>query len=216
MKLLIAVSSYIILIPTALAIARYKKIDFSQRQLSFLIFYACVIQLVFVGLWHFSIPNLPLFHLYPIGELILLSILYNRHLKMVYPTNLVWVLSGITIVFSLYNSIFIQSIHVFSSNAISIESGILVVYAISYFYKLLKDTVMHDLGSNPMFWINSGVLIYFSGSLVIFLSSNYLLPKSLEMQNMVWGIHAVFNILHYVLYTIALWVTPKRLPYSTS
>ncbi len=210
MKDIITIASYFFLVPLGISVLYRHNLNAEQKILRWVIYISSGTQLIFRTLWHFEINNLPLFHIYPLIELTLLSILYQKALKSFFPVRTVPVLSGTVLIFSLINSLFIQSIFIFNSNAITLESGVLIIYSISYFIRLLKDPPVEYLDRKPMFWINCAVLIYFSGSFMIFMYSNYMLPKPKEVQMVLWSIHAVLNIVMYLLYSIALWVRERN------
>lgn len=209
MKLIAEISTYVILVPLTLALLRHSKFTSIQKGLSWLIYVAALFQATSTTIRYLGMTNIPLFHLYPLISLGLLSFIYQFTLRLFFPRWLIPVLTISLIIFSLFNSLFIQSIFEFSSNTLSLVSVLLVFYALSYFYKLLSRPPKPYLELNPMFWINCGVITYYSGSFIIFMYSNYMLPKSIEAQRILWGLHALFNIFNYLLYSIALWVREK-------
>ncbi|MDJ1506578.1 hypothetical protein [Xanthocytophaga agilis] len=106
--------------------------------------------------------------------------------------------------FAIINTVFFQSLKQFNSHTIFVECILLIVLAILYFYKELRDLENRHLERVPMFWINASVLTYFSGSLVLFYVANDLISESMKTKGVIWGTHALFNIVHYILYAIAL------------
>ena len=210
MKIIISISAYFVLLPLGIIVFRKHNVNREQKLLRWVIYLSSITQLISRVLWYLEINNLPLFHIYPIVELVLLSIIYQGSLKSFFPPVLIPLLSGSTILFSIINSLFIQSIFSFSSNAITLECGVVIIYSVSYFIKLLRFPPIDHLDRNPMFWINCAVLIYFSGSFMIFMYSNHILPGSKDMQMVVWSVHGILNIVMYTLYSIALWVKEKN------
>jgi hypothetical protein len=86
----------------------------------------------------------------------------------------------------------------------------MIVLAMIYFYKLLRDLKHKNLERVPMVWINMSVLTYFSGALMLFYVSNELANMPPEDRVVVWGTHAVFNVVHYALYAVALLVKAEK------
>jgi len=113
-------------------------------------------------------------------------------------------------IFVVINTIFFQNLYTFNSNATTVSSILVIFFALCYFYSLLKEMKYSALESNPMFWINSGFLIYFSSNLILFFINNTLFERSTEASYIVWGLHAVVNIILILFYTIAIWVKPKE------
>ena len=57
--------------------------------------------------------------------------------------------------------------------------------------------------------ISAGILIYFSGNLILFYINNAL-NLTLEESYIIWGMHAVVNIVLILFYTRAIWVHPAK------
>ncbi|MCG8391246.1 MAG: hypothetical protein MJA30_37185 [Cytophagales bacterium] len=210
MTSVITISSYLFILPLGITFLRRNSLDDTQKLLRWVIYLLSASQMIGTALWYFKINNLPLIHIYPLIELAIFSVLYQKALRTLYHPNVIPFLTGLVIVFSIFNSVFVQSIFVFSSNSITLVSGVLIIYSISYFVKLLRDPPIDFLDRSPMFWINCAILIYFSGSFMIFMYSNYMLPKSKDTQMVMWGIHAILNMARFFLFSIALWVKEKR------
>lgn len=216
MVVLIYISSLIVIAPLLIFIGRWSRLSAVQKLLGWLIVFTFLIQVPSFALWLQSKNNLPFVHLYTLGEVVLLSLIYWTQFDNKLLKKGVLIVSASLLLFSIINSVFIQSIYTFNSNAATLENCVLIFYSLIYFNQLLRAPELSDLGANPMFWINAGVLVYFSGSLIVFLTSNYLIPKSSDLQSAVWSLHSVINIVHYLIYAIALWVQPKKSPYSIS
>lgn len=209
MDVIINISIGIPLAPLLIILSKRKRFCIVQKQLAYLICISILFQAISTILRYVNITNLPLFHIYPLIALGILSRIYQYELLSLYGKWLIPICTSSIITFSLFNSFFIQSFYTFSSNALTLVSAILIFYSLSYFYKLLTTPPEKHLESNPMFWINCAVIIYYSGSFIIFMYSNYMLPKSREAQQVLWGFHALFNIFNYLLYAVALWVKEK-------
>ena len=216
MNILFFWTTQISIIPLLVAVFRFKRLTIIQKLISIAVLWGTLIQEVANYLGELFNNNLAINHLYHFFDFLLLSMLFIYLLRGRRNKYLIPIISSIVLGFSIVNSLFIQSLDAFDTYSATLGSLVLMFYSVSYFYLLLKKSLTEDLGSSPMFWFASAVLIYHSGSLVIQFSGNYLLPKSQEIQVTVWGIHAVFNIIRYILYAIALWVQPKKSPYSIS
>lgn len=193
---------------------RFKSLGNDQLILLLLLAISVAVELVGRILWKFSLGNLFLYHFYSIAEFTLLGTLYKRNLtgvvKSVYSTSII----ALFIIFAVVNTIFFQRLKEFNSNVTFAESLLLIVWALLYFYKLLRDMEHRQLQRVPMFWINMSVLTYFSGAFLLFHVANELFTFPKEEIAILWGTHALFNIVHYFLYGIALWVKPEGFPIS--
>ena len=192
---------------------RIKELNKPQKYLLILVLITAVVEFVSLLLWRQKINNLPLYHFYAIVEFFILSSIFQLQLRERVPSFWIISLKIGMVVFASLNIIFFQNIYEFNSNVIVASSVILIAFSFIYFYYLLNAGHHYPLESNYMFWISTGVLIYFSSSLALFCLTSYLLSLPIETQTIVWGIHAVFNILHYLAFTIALWLKPMTKPY---
>ena len=181
-----------------------------QRMLFVLIIVTGISESISKILWYQKLNNLPVFHFFAVIEFAVFLLIYEKaygaKVSNANPFRL-----GIyaMVVFALLNAIFFQQLTEFNSNVITVSAATMTILSLLYFYKLLKEVSHVSLESQPIFWINVGVLIYFSSSLVFFLASNSLAGKSLDIRGIVWGTHAIFNVFHYIAFSIALWVKPK-------
>lgn len=198
------ISTYVGLIPSILAFFRLKELLPEQRMLSILVWGSTVISLLAVLIAAvLNKPNLFLLHIYTVFDFIMLTLIFKPVIK---PT---W-FRVIQIAFPLtatLNSILVEQLRTENVLNRSVSAFILMLYPLGFFTKALKEMKILKLEEYPLFWISTGVLFYNAGSFFIFLFSKILTPIH-SLWYTYFGIHAIFTILLYVFYTIALWVRP--------
>ena len=113
-------------------------------------------------------------------------------------------------VVSVLNTLFVQHLTTNNSYAKALEYVLIIGLIITYFYKLSKDISVLHLEQDSFFWFNSGALIYYSGSLFIFLYSNYILKYSVDLGMRLWFVHALFFMVYNVCLTISLWMGRRK------
>jgi len=117
------------------------------------------------------------------------------------------------IVFCLYN-IINEPIRVFDSVQASIESILVLVYCIIYFYEQLNQPQLSFIYTKYTFWLITGVLVYLSGTFFL-----YAFAVNLPDQTRVnwWAINLVCTILKNVLFTVAIliYIKTNRRPPQT-
>lgn len=206
LRILNTFATYIGLVPSFLAFVKLKRVANEYRLLAYLVWWGTLIGLLalFIGA-HLHQPNLYLLHLYTIVDFILLSLIF----KPVLPQFLSKVLLFGFTLFATISSVFFE--HLKTENVLnrSLSALILMFYALSFFTKTLREMKILNLRTEPLFWISVGVLFYNAASFFIFLFSHYLTPIH-DLWYTYFGIHAIFTILLYLFYTIALWVQPKQ------
>jgi hypothetical protein len=92
----------------------------------------------------------------------------------------------------------------------TLESLLVIGLALLCFYKILTELLTKRLEKDPVFWINTGFLLYFAGNLFLFILSNALLKQPhQQLSFMAWGLHALFMALMHVFIGIGLWFSPN-------
>ncbi|AXT52137.1 hypothetical protein D1818_15295 [Aquimarina sp. BL5] len=210
-KFLGNVSSFVVVVPLLLATYRFKKLNKVQIRLLYLLGLVLIVEFVSNMLWRQKINNLPLYHFYAVIEFLLIINIYRKVLSGIFSKNFFVILGVGFGIFSLANTLFFQDLYTFNSNVTTLMGLLVIFFSLSYFYALLKEVKYSALETNPMFWINSGFLIYFSSNLILFFINNNMFKGSTEASYLVWGLHAIVNIVLTIFYTIALWVNPKKL-----
>lgn len=144
-------------------------------------------------------------HFFAVAETVLLGYVYLQNFK-----QLSWkrFSKGIMLLFpavAILNILFVHSIWEFNSYMRMLESILLVILSLYWFYRVFQDLEIEKLTEHPMFFINSGVLLYFSGNFFIFTYYNIMSALDGQIMNEIWHIHSVLNITYNLLYGVALW-----------
>lgn len=191
-----------------IGIIRYRKLGSDQRLLVLLLIITAIVELTSRILWTLKANNMPLFHVFAIVEVLILLSIYRLNFDSPPIKNTIQYVKIALGVFAVINVAFLQKLTTFNSNALTLNSVVLICCGVGYFYQLLRNITIEHLEKNPMFWINVGVLVYFSSSIILFHVSNRLIPEDLVTRGVAWGIHAIFNAFHYLAFAIALWMKP--------
>lgn len=176
----------------------------------FLIFNLCI-EIGAKILFHQKMNNLPLLHLYTFGEFILLSFFFKSLTKEI-PIFQKW-LPPIMIIVGLLivgNSAFLQSIYGFNSYAKTLTQVIIIIYSVLYFYTLSDEVSLNNLEQKSLRLINSAIIVYYSGSLFIFMFSNYFLKKQIELHQGFWAFNALLNLVFQFLVLYGIWKVAFR------
>ncbi len=198
-KLLMLLSAFSVAFPIGVSIVRHQGYDRLGRGLSAYFYLSALFDLAGLITWHKKVNNLPLFHLFTLIELLFFGWLYEQAFKDVLLKKIVAVLTVLLGLFTVINSI--------SATA---ESVYLIVLSLLLFRQLLLQREVMFLDRHPLFWLNSGVLLYFAGNLFVFMLQHAIAGSA--QKGYVYGIvHSGINILANVLFGIALLCRP-RLP----
>jgi hypothetical protein len=154
-----------------------------------------------------GINNLPLLHAYTLLQFLALTFFYARlfgkgsWLKQ----NLIqWITSvGLLLVL---NSIFLQSIYMFNTNATTLVQVILIAYTTGYFFNIYGRTDLTKRVTLALVLINSAVLIYNAGTLFVFMFSEFVNQTwkgaYKEAQSGLW----MFNSILFMTFQLVIFV----------
>lgn len=150
-------------------------------------------------------------HFYTLEEFALLSWFYSTLISgrkwMVFFSISVVIFS----ILSILNSIFLQVITVNNTYARALESLICMIYALICFHRLINySSAIPKPYLRALLLINSGIMIYFTSSCLLFTLSNYLRNPGLTDARMtLWTFHAFFCTIYYLLLFFGLWIMRK-------
>lgn len=208
-RALIELSRYSVIIVALFAVLRLRKADYTQRYLCYLVFASLIAE--FGALFivkYFKTSNLPLLHVFTIVEFVLIAYLYRPLMEQLFSKKGFYTIVIGFSTLSVLNSLFHENIFQFNTYARALQSLLIILLTLFYFFNTLKRLVEKKLEESPLFWISTGLLLYFSSSLFIFIYSNVLFGVG-KNSHAIWGIHAIFSLVLYIFYSIALWVKPK-------
>jgi len=98
------------------------------------------------------------------------------------------------------------------SNALytnAIDTAALLGLCVYYFYKMLKTESEVNILSAPLFWINTGLLIYLSGTLLLFLSADYIIRVLKDDFALALTIHNFLGVIANGLFFYGIWLGVK-------
>ena len=152
--------------------------------------------------------NLPLLHLYTLGEFLLFSFFYLK----LFPKNnkfqfIQQLFIKVVAILIIANSIFIQSIYEFNSFAKTLVQQVIIFYTLKYLFHLTKEELTPKNSQYSLQVINSAVLVYYAGSSFIFLFSNYFYSNKIKIPIEFWMANAIFNLIFQIVIFWTLWKT---------
>ncbi len=154
-----------------------------------------------------GINNYPVGNAYLLVQSLVFLMIYQDALKM--RPAITYLLGGAYTVAFVANYFFVQGPYVVNSYSIVLSSVGFILFSLIYFRQLLinlPETFVHRV---PMVWVNSSVLIYFSGNLFTFMLFNYLMSS-------IWILHNILNIIKNILLFVAVWQSQRTTTSSSS
>lgn len=160
-------------------------------------------------LWSLSKNNLPVLHIYTMVEFTTIMLFYREVFRESIQGKWFIIVIGCFVSLCLLNVFYIQNWFVFNTYPRALQSLITIIACLYYYYKITHESLYTQIEKSPVFWINNGFFIYFSGSFLLFMLSNYILSMNREANMIVWMLHGFLSILLYVLISIGLWQKRK-------
>lgn len=211
-KLILFLSNVPIFTAGIIALLYYKHFGKALKVFSWFVFVSGIIQLTSVLLWMGGVNNLPLLHLYtPVGTALLL-LFYQTVLKGYLPHQLLTWVAGVFVIVCIVNSVFFQGIFTFNSNALTLQSMLIIILSLSTYVLSVNDTfkVKRQNLLSSMNWVNSGLFIYFSSSLILFYFGDLLIQRTPKQFRVSWVLHSLFIVVMYILVIKGLWIHRKK------
>lgn len=162
-------------------------------------------------LFNQGINNLPLLHLYTLAEFLCLAYFFSTLITTpnLRTKNFLYFCIGIAVLI-IANSIFLQSIYSFNSYAKTLVQSLIILFVILYFYNLSGEVDNNDPYQQALRLINSALIVYYSGSLFIFMFSNTFLQSKVRMNTGFWIFNAGLYLAYQLLVLISVWRLTSR------
>lgn len=152
--------------------------------------------------------NLYLLHIYTLFEFLVWSLFYKYLFnKKEKNHNYYWPSVFLIAVLLILNSMFLEPISGFNSNAKTLVQLILIGYAVIYFFNSFGKTDFSTKENQSILLINFAIILYYSGSLFIFmfaklLETNDVSPLSFDG---FWLFNALLNAIFQLLILVSIW-----------
>lgn len=201
----VKITILLLCINVAFCIFHRKKLNVPFQRLCYFLIWNLLTEILANIFMNLGYNNLPLLHIYTLGEFLLLSYFFKSLLnKPVFLRTAFWYFVIIGSFFIIINSLFFQSIFGFNTFAKTFVQISIIGYAILYFYNLVENSLFSIAVSKSLRLINSAILVYYSGSLFIFMCSNVYL-KDMQIYVPFWTFNAFLNFIFQLLILIGLW-----------
>ena len=200
-----------LVLAAVIGLVRYRHLGLPQRRLLLLTLESGGMEATARMVVHYQQSNLFLAPLDTALEFTLPALIYRLVLRPSWLRRLIPCLVGAFLLGTALTYLPRPAQPEFSPWQHTLEAGLILSFVGRYLYREITQPVISDrLEKDPMFWVSAGALLYFSGSLLFFLSSNYVLHLSPALSLQVWTVHALFYSFLNLLYAVALACPPRR------
>jgi hypothetical protein len=205
---IVELAFYIPLLPAALAVFKWRSMHIHQRWFAILLW--AIVAISFSSRIYTEMTNqnnMPFFHCYILVEYLLLLLVFRHMFNRSIKDLVWWILAGGFSIVWLVNIFAGEGWWGFPDYIHALEAGVVLVIISIWFRKMLKEKIISKPEHTFEFWICAGLLIFFSGNLLLFIFPKFLLNARKEVFAAVWVMSSILIIILYTFYTIALlWV----------
>lgn len=190
------------------ALGIWKKLKPELKILAWYLVLTGVLQIISLVFWFLHINNLPILHFLVPLRFVLLVFMYKSILSGYVRS---WVLDALMIgfcAFSILNTLFFDPWNTFNSNAMTVESIVMIILSLSTYVFLMDKRMTEHLKNylRSAELMNSGVFIYYTSSLLLTYFGKYIIQViNPELSRYTWIIHGIFSVIMYYYFWRALW-----------
>lgn len=192
-------------INVVLCFIKRKKLTAPFIRLFYFLIWNLLIEILAYTFMQFKINNLPLLHIYTLGEFLLFSYFFMSLIKKpdAFKKGLKYfIIAGSALI--VLNSVLVQSLFEFNTIAKTFVQISIITYAVLYFYNLSENQSYSWQMSKSLRLVNSAILIYYCGSLFIFMYGKLSL-KDVDGYVVFWAFNAILNFIFQLLILLGLW-----------
>jgi hypothetical protein len=151
--------------------------------------------------WH-----LALWHAFTILETLIFFRIYYLTLRFRLLQRLILWVTPVFTLFALLDTFYLEGLQQVNAYTHVLQSALLIALALLYFEQLLNELQVTRLERDPLFLVSTAVVLYFSGTVLMFVFINHFLTTNDYAGNrVVYTINSVVNLVQYTLFSLAFW-----------
>jgi hypothetical protein len=149
--------------------------------------------------------------IFDITFVVICAVIYNYVFKKKYQAVFIAVIA-LFLVGAVLNLLLVQKLKIDSFNKFS-GSFIIILFTTSFFYRLMVEMPTMHLHRLPMFWFNSGFLLFCSGALFLYAFTDYLIHVLDDDLKLYWSFHNLLFIVMDLLILVGIrydWIAQRE------
>lgn len=195
-------STFSIIIPIFLGVLMYRTLT---KPLLILFFYLCLTAIMeaWSSVLHtYGWSNLYLFKVHTLIEFVTFSSMYFLIIESRIFRKVCLLVVPLFTISTIFIETWRDSPDQLNTEVRVVESGILISYFIFHILHTYRKSNSPFLEIQPYFVLTIGLLIYFLGTMLVYLYYNYLEGETLML---VWALHSILNIVLNFIFAITIW-----------
>ncbi len=191
-------------LPTLVALVLFKKLESRFVLFTCLLVITLIIDLMGWIMSLNSIQNLLIMNIYNVIEFSFLLVFYSLLLRLRLKSFKTIFAITVLILFQIILEFRLNSIETLKTSAWAISNFILVIIILTFLFKLFNKSIDVPYSRLPEFWISIGLLIYFAGTALLFISTELFISENILVTEL-WSINNLLVIVTNIFITIGLW-----------
>ncbi len=196
-----------VLVPLVIGSFHFSKLSKSVRFVYWFVLFGAITELTNkLFIYELEIKNtMPLGHFYIAVSFIFAGLFYAHELHGFIHKRIIYTALIIYELFCLHNVIFFQSHLSFPSIPGAVSAFLIVLFSILLFTKIMVEGKIRVLTRVPAFWINTAMLIYYTGNFFYNILYNMSLNYSVEFTLVTIKFSSIFHAAFYILISVGFW-----------
>ncbi|WP_167856336.1 hypothetical protein [Hymenobacter metallicola] len=150
--------------------------------------------------------NYALWHVFTLVQTLFFFRIYYLTLSARTVRRLIKFMAGGFTVFALLDTFYLEGLQQVNSYTHVAQSALLIGLALLYFEQLLNELHITRLEQDPLFLVSSAVVLYFSGTVLLYVFVNKLsAPADYASHQVIYTLNAMVNLVQYLLFALAFW-----------
>ena len=202
-EVLFLIYGFVLICGACLTVWRYRMLR--PRHLRMLLLLFAVTAIVeFTARYILVHPNHWWYNLFLPMEYLLFAGLYYFDFTSRGKQHIVLYGSAALVLFSVVNMLWLQGFEYFNTYTIMASGTLILIWIFMYFQELLQREEPTPLLRQPMFWISSGLLIFYLGNIFVAGTINYFIREDMEVAVLLLQFIKLLNIFTFSLFIVAL------------
>lgn len=200
------------ILPVIAALYNYRYLDKVLKVAAFFLLISVLFDFGFEIAKHYHVTNnFPAIHIFIVISLVFFSAIYYSAFFSPLLKKATLILSLLGLIILIFNTAFNEGLWDYPSISNTVLSVLLICFSLVYFYQLLNRQEFIHIEKQGLFWINAGVLFYYSVNIFLFM----LFKQLLNTHEEVYMINNITNIIANVLFTVGLLCKPQLIQKTT-
>ncbi|ASU36525.1 hypothetical protein [Mucilaginibacter xinganensis] len=193
--------------PVISALYNYRNLDKTLKIVAGFLLISVLFDSGFEIASHYHVTNnFPAIHLFIVLTLVFFAAIYYTAFFSPLLKKATLILSILAFMLLIFNLIFNEGIWEYPSMSNTVLSVLLIFFSLVYFYQILTRQEFIHIEKQGLFWINAGVLFYYSVNIFLFMLFRRIINSHQEDY---YIIHNVTNIIANVLFTVGILCKPQ-------